>query len=169
MELRLEINKVKYHVPNIDKFEVGGDYKNFNIYSQNDPRWKNKQLGKSKYTIGSDGCFITALGSMCKKRPDEVNDILTKKGIIGKAGMILNSDKAAKVLGLDYNGRDYNINNMPNYSPSIKEVKMGKGGKHFVLRIIENKKRYIIDSWDGQKKPIRHYEFISYRLFKQKK
>lgn len=35
-------------------------------YSQRDPAWKNDKLGFSNYTIGSDGCAITALAILAK-------------------------------------------------------------------------------------------------------
>lgn len=51
--------------------------------SQNDPRWKDKKMNKSKYTIGSNGCTCTALCDLWSKfyyrpkqreylRPDEI-------------------------------------------------------------------------------------------------
>lgn len=145
-------------------------------YSQRDPRWKNIKLGFGKYTIGSDGCFLTCLSMMVNKTPDVVNEILKKAGAF--SGSLIISDKAAKALGLELlkgnsniPGKMTDINYMPEWSPSIKEVdynaKTAVNDQHFVLRIIEDGKRYIIDPLDAKKKYINYYpKFISYRLFK---
>ncbi len=37
-----------------------------NSYSQQDPLWKKKKLGFSRYSIGSDGCALTSLAMMLK-------------------------------------------------------------------------------------------------------
>ena len=134
-------------------------------YSQTDIRWRFKFLGNSWSTIGSYGCYITALGNMIGRRPDEVNEILKKAGAFNKDLVI--ADKAAKALNLDYLGKETNIDKPPSWSPSIKEVKMGKY-QHFVLRVVENGVKSIIDSWDGKRKRIDYYPFSSYRLFRKK-
>lgn len=143
------------------------------VFSQRDPRWKNVKLGNSKTsTIGQYGCFVTCLSMMVNKRPDEVNEILKKAGAFN--GDLLISEKAAEALNLEYKGREYNINNMPQYSPSIKEVRMGKS-QHFVLRIIDKNDSLsskisgalIVDPWTGLKQRIDYYPFKSYRLFKR--
>lgn len=139
---------------------------NYEIYSQRDPRWKDIKLGFGETTIGSHGCFLTSLSMMVKQTPDKVNEILKKAGAFNKDLII--SERAAEALGLGYDGRDYNINNMPKYSPSIKEVDMSPApGKqqHFVLRVIEGKQVYTIDPWDGKKKGRNAYQFVSYRRF----
>ncbi|MBD3299729.1 MAG: hypothetical protein GF347_00040 [Candidatus Moranbacteria bacterium] len=158
----------KYKIPEnelIQYLVLEDNKKEYSIFWQRDPRWKNLRLGFGRTTIGTHGCFITSLGMMVHKRPDEVNEILKNNGGFYKD--LVKSPQAAKALGLDYNGRDYDINHMPTYSPSIKEVWMGRS-QHFVLRIIENGKRYIIDPWTGRKEYINKYPFRSYRLFKQR-
>jgi hypothetical protein len=105
---------------------------------------------------------------MVNKTPDVVNDILKKAGAFN--GDLIISEKATVALGLKYYGKDININNVPDWSPSIKEVDMSpSAGKqqHFVLRIIENGKSFIIDPWTGRKEKIDFYPFVSYRKFKQ--
>lgn len=153
--------------------------KNYTTYSQNDPRWKDIVIGRSGskvYKMGDFGCFVTSLGNMKKMNPEDTFVTLRKLGGITDTGLV-KTVEAAKALGLEVIptgdkaivNRDYNINNMPDWSPSIKEVDGSpSAGKqqHFVLRIIEDGQRYIIDSWDGQKKKINHYPFISYRLFR---
>lgn len=146
-------------------------------YSQKDSRWKNIKLGFGNYTIGSDGCFLTCLSMMVNKTPDVVNEILKKAGAFSGSMMI--SNKAAKALGLqllqgnsNLPGKMTDINYMPDWSPTIKEVdynsKTAVNDQHFVLRIIENGTRYIIDPLDAKKKHINYYpKFISYRLFKK--
>ena len=138
---------------------LGNEYK---IFWQRDPRWRNNRLGYGKTTIGSHGCFVTCLAMMVKKTPDVVNEILKREGAFYKD--LIKSPQAARALNLKYYGRDYNINNMPSFTPTIKEVRMGKS-QHFVLRIIENGTRYIVDPWTGKRDYINRYPFKSYRLF----
>ncbi len=102
------------------------------------------------------------------KEPPEVNEILKKAGAFDKDLII--SDKAAKALGLEYTGKEYDINKEPDWFPNIKEVDMSPSpGKqqHFVVRIKEDKK-YIIDPWTGKKEAIGFYPFCSYRRFRVK-
>ena len=51
-----------------------------NYYSQQDPLWKKKKLGFSRYSIGSDGCALTSLAMMLKGFGyDETPATLNKK------------------------------------------------------------------------------------------
>lgn len=155
--------------------EVNNDIVYFEVYYQNDSRWKNIKLGFGNTTIGSHGCFLTCLSMMVGITPDKVNEILKNDGGFYKDLIV--SDKAAKVLGLkllkgnsNIPGKMTDINYMPDWSPSIKEVDMSPSpGKqqHFVLRIIKDDKRSIIDPWDGKEKTINYFPFMSYRLFKK--
>ena len=142
---------------------------NYTPYSQNDIRWGWKKLGNSNLTIYNYGCFLTCLSMMVGKRPDEVNEILKKAGAFSGANII--SAKAAKALGLQYLGKETNINNMPDWSPSIKEVdynlKLGGVQQHFVLRLDENGVKSILDPWGGKKRALNYYKFASYRKFKK--
>jgi len=111
-------------------------------------------------------------------KPSEVDMIFTNKGAYN--GDLINSEKAAKVLGLKYFGKEKNINKPPSWSPSIKEVDFSIiGGKqqHFVVRINDETGKYILDPYGGLKRPINYYEKkvkapnwetgnFSYRLFK---
>jgi hypothetical protein len=144
------------------------DLAEYAVYSQRDPRWKDTKLGFGQTTIGSHGCFLTALSMVVKQPPNVVNAILRRASAFNQDLII--SDKAAQALGLQYDGRDYNIDNMPAYSPSIKEVDMSPApGKqqHFVLRVIRGEEKYIIDPWTGEQRRINYYPFVSYRLFKK--
>ena len=139
-------------------------------FSQRDYRWRWKRLGNSWSTIGGYGCYLTSLAMMVNKRPDEVNEILKKAGAFDRD--LIKQEEAAKALGLLFLGREYNINKEPKFSPTLKEVDMNRWirGKqqHFVLRIIEGGRKAIIDPWTGTKQRIDYYNFVSYRLFKQK-
>ena len=143
----------------------------YTVYSQRDLRWAWKKLGNSNLTIYNWGCFLCCLAMIVGKRPDEVNEILKSAGAFNGANII--SDKAAKALGLAYFGKDSNINSMPQWSPSIKEVDYNKllGGvqQHFVLRIIKDDgSRAIIDPLGGVERTINYYPaFVSYRLFRK--
>ena len=46
------------------------------IFSQQDPRWKDKTLGldNSGYTIGQAGCFLTCFSMIVEVEPDKFND-----------------------------------------------------------------------------------------------
>lgn len=144
------------------------------IYSQKNPKWANLKLGNSNSKIGDYGCFLVSLSMLVEKEPPEVNEILKKAGAF--SGDMIISDKAAKALGLEIiktgdpiiPNRDKNINNEPQYT-SIKEVDFSPvAGKqqHFVLRVVEDGKKWIIDPWTGKKQVIGFYPFVSYRLFK---
>lgn len=157
----------------LNEFMLEEEHYGFTPYSQLNPRWNNIVIGKSGnkvFTIGSDGCFITSLSMMVGTPPDETFKKLKEGGAITGGGMI-DSVKAAKVLKLEYNGKDYNINNEPQYSPSIKEVNYRRWlpgfSQHFVLRVIQNGKKLIIDPLGGVERKINYYPFRSYRLFKK--
>lgn len=141
------------------------------MLSQRDPRWRDVKLGFSNLTIGGYGCFLTCLAWMVGKTPDVVNDILRKANAFGGTNRsLIISDRAAIALGLNYTGVEYNINKEPDWLPNIKEVDMSPApGKqqHFVVRIKENNKKFILDPWDGKQKLVGFYPFVSYRKFKK--
>lgn len=141
------------------------------MLSQRDPRWRDVRLGFSQLTIGGYGCFLTCLAWMVGKTPIEVNDILRAANAFGGPDRsLIISGRAAIALGLGYDGMEYNVNKEPDWFPNIKEVDMSPApGKqqHFVVRIKENGKKFTLDPWDGQKKAIGFYPFVSYRRFKK--
>jgi hypothetical protein len=130
---------------------------------QRNPRYKGIKLGNGNDLFQNYACFTCCLSYMVDKDPLLVMDKLKKNG--GYSGSLIVSDKAAKILGLKYLGKDTNINNMPTWSPSIKEVLLGKS-QHFVVRLITNGVRKIYDPWTNEYLDINHYKFVSYRLFK---
>lgn len=137
-------------------------------YSQRDPRWAKVPLGFSKVTtLGSHGCFVTCLAMMIKKEPHIVNQLLKDGNAFGgKDRDLLISERAAKILNLQYFGKEMDINKPPDIQISIKEVDMSPApGKqqHFVVRLDGSA---IIDPWTGLIKKIGFYPFVSYRLFK---
>jgi len=141
------------------------------IYHQRNSRYKGIKLGKSNLSVQRYGCFLMCLSYLVGKDPLEVNKLLTKKGGFTKGGLIL-STKVAEILDLNLlkgnskiPGKMTNIGFMPLWSPTIKEVYLGKS-QHFVVRIIRDGKRLIFDPWTGEELPINHYRFKSYRLFK---
>jgi hypothetical protein len=149
----------------------------YKVYSQTDPRWKDKKLGFGKTTIGSHGCFITNLAMAVGIPPDQVNEILKDRKAF--SGDLVRTPQAFEALGLKIvdtgdviPNRDFNINHEPNWSPTIKEVDMSPkiSGKqqHFVLRVLDGKQKFIIDPWGGVRRKINYYPFVSYRLFKKK-
>jgi len=49
-------------------------------FSQQDPKWKNKQLGNGDCTIGSDGCFLTCFSMLLEVEPPTLNDKMVVHG-----------------------------------------------------------------------------------------
>jgi len=135
----------------------------YSIYWQRNPKYKGVKLGNSNLSFQSYGCYTCCLAYVAGLDPLEAMEKI-KKGE-GYKGALIISDKAAKALGLKYGGKDTNINNMPDWSPSIKEVRLGKG-QHFVVRLIRGK-TLIYDPWTGKEQAINFYPFISYRRFQK--
>jgi len=115
-------------------------------------------MGNSNTTIGRSGCFITSLAMFCGKTPNVVNSLLTKGGGYSSGGL-LNSDKAAAILGLPYHGRTgikqstLCIAETDHFAPKVPQ--------HFFVWLGDGN---IIDSLDGKKKK-NPYHIVSYRLF----
>lgn len=67
-------------------------------YSQNDPRWKNDKLGKSKsWTMGEAGCFVTSGSNVLKAfghdiTPGDLNKLATAHGLIDANGNVTRWD-----------------------------------------------------------------------------
>lgn len=87
------------------------------LLTQNDPRWKDVKIGKSKYTIGEAGCVLTSLCNVANIygpawwTPDDLNKRLT--AIDGYDDGCVRWNAAAKILGChidsDYRGSlDFN-------------------------------------------------------------
>lgn len=130
------------------------------IYSQNDPKWARTRMGKSSTTIGTSGCFLTSLAMFYADRPDKVNTIFTNRGVYVN-GALIDSNKAASVLGLTYAGKTTQKQN----SICIAETNYYRSSgvpQHF---FVWNGDGSIVDPIDGRTKK-NPYPIVSYRLFK---
>lgn len=147
----------------------------FVIYNQLD--YKGKKFGSKKATdIADYGCKLCAVATILQKDPVEVDKILVKGGAyFGTSGDMLDDATLAKVLGWEYLGKETDIDKMPSWSPTIKEVDFSaSSGKqqHFVVRIIKpDGTTAILDPYGGVERKVNYYEsksnqFVSYRLFK---
>lgn len=155
------------------------------IENQLDSKWKNWYLGKVK-TSGFNGfgchlfCWTYIYSVKMGKQisPSAVDKIFVDKGVY--FGDMIDSAKAAVALGVQYLGKEKNINKPPTWFPTIKEVdfsiKYGKS-QHFVIRERVNGKNVILDPYMGVQRTINYYElkandpnwksgFFSYRLVK---
>ncbi len=73
--------------------------------TQHDSQWGNIKLGtSSRYTIASDGCFITSLAMLSYSTPDVVNEKMIKEGGYSNKCLV-NSGKVESILGIPYKGR----------------------------------------------------------------
>jgi hypothetical protein len=123
------------------------------VYKQTDYQ---DQLGTCNDTIARSGCFITSLAMLCGKTPPEVNNILRDNSGYSN-GCMVNSDAAAKLLNLEYNGKS---TTKPNYT-CIAETNYytPKVPQHFF--VVQPDGKIIDPLGKGIKYPI-----VSYRLFK---
>jgi len=151
------------------------------IENQLDKKYDGWYLGKVKTSsFHNFACHLFCWAYMAGKNPKEVDGIFVKEGVY--SGDMIDSVKAAKALGLNWYGREYDINKPPNWAPNIKEVDFSiKGGRqqHFVIRENINGKNVILDPYGGVKRKINHYEekvkapnwetgHFSYRLVQRK-
>lgn len=130
-------------------------------YSQHDQRWADRKINGTNYTLGTDGCFITCLGMLKNMDPLETLIILEKERCFN--GALLISDKAAKALGLIYNGK---ANYRPDHDCVIEcdyNSATAYVDQHFIVGL-ENGK--IIDPLGGKTFDNSPYKIVSYRLFK---
>lgn len=155
------------------------------IENQLDKKWDRYYIGKVKTSsFHNFACFLfslTYLYSIKKKMqisPAVVDKMFIDNGVYN--GDEIDSEKAAKVLGLQYFGKEFNIDNAPNWYPSIKQVDYSiKNGKqtHFVVREMFSGVKVILDPLGGVIRKINYYEekvgdpqwkskYFSYRKFK---
>jgi hypothetical protein len=148
-------------------------------------KWDKFYIGKVKTSsFHGYACFLfclTYLYSIKQGRqvsPAEVDKLFIKEGVYN--GDLINSQRASEVLGLEYNGIEYDITKPPKYHPSIKQVDYSiQAGKqtHFVIREVKDGKNIILDPLGGVERNINFYEkkvnntawkdkMFSYRLFK---
>lgn len=129
-----------------------------NFYKQCDSRWGSKKLGTCSDTICQSGCFLCCLSMLSNIPPDQANEMLKSGGYIN--GCIMNSEKAAQLLGLEYYGIS---KTKPSYD-CVAETNYYKSSgvpQHF----------FIIKADGSQVDPLGKsivYPIVSYRLFKSK-
>jgi hypothetical protein len=178
VHISTQIKDLYEEEPKIDKPEVA--HLDQSIFWQQHPRYKNVKLGNSNLPFQTNGCFTCCLAYMKQEDPLIVMKRLMTGG--GFNGALMVSQKAADILGLELlkgndkwlPGKMTDIDYMPDWSPTIKEVSLN-GWQHFVVRLIDKNNphagsfgTFIYDSWTGQEQPIAKYPFRSYRLFKSK-
>jgi hypothetical protein len=155
------------------------------IENQLDPKWNRWYIGKVKTSKFKDyACFLFCLTYLYSLKvgrqisPGVVDGMFVAGGAYD--GDMIISEKAAEILGLDYFGKEFDINKPPMWHPSIKQVDFSiAGGKqsHFVIREVVDGKNVILDPYGGVQRSINFYEkkvgdtewktkFFSYRLFK---
>lgn len=148
------------------------------LFWQQNPRYKGVKLGNSNLPFQTNACFLCCLSYMVQEDPLVVMKRLMDGG--GMNGALIVSDKAAEILGLELlegnsniPGKMTDIDYMPTFSPTIKEVSLN-GWQHFVVRLIDKDNShsgsfgtYIFDPWTGKEQPIAKYPFRSYRLFRR--
>lgn len=119
-------------------------------YSQRDPRWKDIKINGTQYTIGTDGCLLTALGSIADVPP---NEVVNKIGFTGAQVNWTDLDKIG--LELVEKTNDYNnatvLKYLGLYGQCIVRVDWdgspkSTGDTHFVTYIGNQK---LLDPWTG--------------------
>jgi len=124
-------------------------------FKQNDERWANDTYYNG-YKFKDFFCFGTSLGNLVNITPPEAAQRLRDAGAFNSEGM-LNSEKAAQALGLEYNGKSQN---KPDYDTIGETTYFApKAPQHF---FIVKKDGSILDPLG---KNI-NYPIKSYRLFK---
>ena len=137
-----------------------------NIENQLSSKWIMYYLGKVK-TSGFNGfgchlfCWTYLYSVKMGKQisPVAVDKIFMAKGVYN--GDMIDSVKAAEALGMQWLGREYDINKAPSWFPTIKEVDFSiKNGKqqHFVIREKVGGKLVILDPYGGVQRAINFYE-----------
>ena len=136
-------------------------------YSQRTKGYEKIKLGHGPTDLYHYGCYVVALTNLSPLglTPPEVNTLLLKGGCF-KDDLIINPERVAKLLNLEYNGVDYNVSKPPKYR-TIAKVDMSPVvgvQSHFV--VIKPDKS-IVDSWTGDIRPKGTYPIVSYRMFKR--
>ncbi len=160
------------------------------IENQDQARYEKLYLGASKSNSRYYGCKLFSITTVyniifgTSFTPEEINKRLLAGGAyFGANKDLIDDTTAAKILGIDFLGRETDINRAPDWSPTIKEVDFSPtAGKqqHFVVRIIKaDGTKKILDPWGGVERPINYYEVktenadwskggFSYRKFRKK-
>jgi hypothetical protein len=159
------------------------------IENQDQQKYDTLYLGKSKSSMRKYGCKLFCLRTLYNfyhgkdAAVTTINDKLYEGGaFFGAGGDMLDDLTAAKVLDLQFLGKETNIDKAPDWSPTIKEVDFSAAAgkqQHFVVRVIKNGKLSILDPWKGVERKVNYYEALtgnadwskggfSYREFKNK-
>lgn len=136
------------------------------IFNQLDPQFKGWYIGKAKSSsFANFACLLFCYTYMYSVRlgkevnPKTVDTLFVKNNVY--VGNLINNERACKVLGLQWFGKEYDINKAPDWWPNIKEVDYSiKDGKqtHFVIRELYKGKKVILDPIDGVIRNINFYE-----------
>lgn len=143
------------------------------------------RFGNTKLKITLYGCKFLCVKYLYEKkigRKISVKDLdkLLLAGNCYSGNSMLDDGAIARTLGFEYFGKETDINNAPDWYPTIKEVDFSeKAGKqqHFVIRENINGKNVILDPYGGVERKINYYELkcgtplwekggFSYRKFK---
>jgi len=131
-------------------------------FSQKDPAWKYTRFSPANLSIGSYGCFLTSLACLLDKDPPTVAQVLDNFGCFDSQGY-LNSDCAARILNLEYNGKT------TDYQTSVCIAETGDYAsvnypQHFFVWLGNG---HIIDPLLGYE-TVNNYNIKSFRLFRLK-
>jgi hypothetical protein len=143
------------------------------------------RFGNTKLKITMYGCKFLCVKYLYEKKIGKKISIgeLDAKLLAGNCysgNSMLDDGAIARTLGFEYLGKETDINNAPDWYPTIKEVDFSeKAGKqqHFVIRENINGKNVILDPYGGVERKINYYELkcgtplwekggFSYRKFK---
>lgn len=133
------------------------------FYSQRDPRWKQVKLGTCSDSLGQSGCFVTSLAGLSGKLPTEVNDLFKKKGGYVN-GCLINSSKAAELLGLEYQGK---TTQKPSRACIAETNYYAKSGvpQHFFVWNPDGRIADPLSMSPDWQENVKKYPIVSYRLF----
>ncbi len=159
------------------------------LYSQRSSLWFDAKMIPSPWSLGQQGCTLTAACSMAKAFGKDINPLTANKEMVRLGGYDNTGSLSwlvlAKVLGIDFGTRwDTNANVAPNHSqvvemdgfrhierlakwgiPSICWVDTDHDGKanHWVTYVGDGQ---VIDPWDGAVKPMSVFERLyGYAIF----
>lgn len=133
------------------------------LLSQNNPKWKNKQLGTSKLSIGQAGCTISCIAMKFNTTPDHVNERINVVDGYLNENLIIWKKLEAALPGVifKYKYASYDNDLVKANIPCLVEVDgtpIG-GARHWVLFIGDHK---IYDPWDGTEKLTSAYKPLGF-------
>lgn len=123
-----------------------------------DPRWANIRIGKTRWTLGQQGCFITCLAMLEEITPDKMLKLLIKGGGLNSRGELLDYQAAALL------NRSYKYTTVDPKRVCIAEThdyRRSGYPQHFFIWLGNGE---IVDSLDGIRQPNK-YSIASFRLF----